>query len=117
MNFPSTLLFTILFVSFSHLILHSSSAMEKLEDTGNTKMEPSNLKVKSFADDQGDHVQRKHLHEVHSGPNPVSNSVPLRKWKTRFRGVHKLFLFHPFCQLHLQHYEKKTFVDRLVVPF
>ncbi|KAJ6423537.1 hypothetical protein OIU84_024493 [Salix udensis] len=87
MNFPfSTLLFTILFVSFSHLILHSSSAMEKLEDTGNTKMESSNLKVKSFADDQGDHVQRKHLHEVHSGPNPVSNSVPLRKWKTRFRG-------------------------------
>uniref|UniRef100_A0A6N2LMC8 Transmembrane protein n=1 Tax=Salix viminalis TaxID=40686 RepID=A0A6N2LMC8_SALVM len=108
MNFPFTLLFTILFVSFSHLILHSSSAMEKLEDTGNTKMESSNLKVKvstvrniydilvsfvgylvnfqSFADDQGDHVQRKHLHEVHSGPNPVSNSVPLRKWKTRFRG-------------------------------
>jgi hypothetical protein len=31
MNFPLTLLFTLLFVSFSHLILHSSLAMEKLE--------------------------------------------------------------------------------------
>ncbi|KAF9666650.1 hypothetical protein SADUNF_Sadunf16G0250900 [Salix dunnii] len=91
MNLPLTLLFTLLSVSSSHLILHSSLAMEKLQDTGNTKMEPSNLKVKylvnfqSFAD-EGDHVQRKYLHEVHSGPNPISNSAPLRKWKTRFRG-------------------------------
>ncbi|KAG6735512.1 hypothetical protein POTOM_061879 [Populus tomentosa] len=89
MNFPlSTLLFTLLFVSFSHLNLHSSLAMEKLEDTGNTKMKSSNLKVKvstSFAV-QGDRVQRKYLHEVHSGPNPISNSVPPQKWKTRIRG-------------------------------
>ncbi|KAL9403791.1 hypothetical protein Peur_000763 [Populus x canadensis] len=85
MNLPLTLLFTLLFVSFSHLILHSSLAMEKLEDTGNTKMKSSNLKVKSFAD-QGDRVQRKYLHEVHSGPNPISNSVPPQKWKTRIRG-------------------------------
>ncbi|KAJ6966225.1 hypothetical protein NC652_003950 [Populus alba x Populus x berolinensis] len=81
MNFPlSTLVFTLLVVSFSHLNLHSSLAMEKLEDTGNTKKKSSNLKVKflvnfqSFAY-QGDHVQRKYLHEVHSGPNLISNSV------------------------------------------
>lgn len=28
-----------------------------------------------------DHVQRKALHEVHSGPNPISNSIPQQKWK------------------------------------
>ncbi|KAL2589397.1 hypothetical protein AAZV13_13G227201 [Glycine max] len=28
-----------------------------------------------------DHVQRKALHEVHSGPNPISNSIPQQKLK------------------------------------
>ncbi|KAJ1378483.1 hypothetical protein SESBI_47792 [Sesbania bispinosa] len=26
-----------------------------------------------------DHVHRKALHEVHSGPNPISNSIPQQK--------------------------------------
>lgn len=29
-----------------------------------------------------DHVQRKALHEVQSGPNPISNSVPQQKLKS-----------------------------------
>ncbi|KAJ7981913.1 hypothetical protein O6P43_001110 [Quillaja saponaria] len=32
---------------------------------------------------QSDHVQRKALHEVHSGPNPISNSTPKKKWNSR----------------------------------
>ncbi|KAJ7014513.1 hypothetical protein NC653_003970 [Populus alba x Populus x berolinensis] len=88
MSFPlSSLLFTLLVVSFSHLNLHSSLAMEKLEDIKNTKMKSSNLKVKvstAFAD-QGDRVQRKYLHEVYSGPNLISNFIPPQKWKTRIR--------------------------------
>ncbi|KAK4255991.1 hypothetical protein QN277_008914 [Acacia crassicarpa] len=27
-------------------------------------------------------VQRKLLHEVHSGPNPIGNSIPQKKWKS-----------------------------------
>ena len=29
-----------------------------------------------------DHAQRKALHEVHSGPNPISNSIPQWNWKS-----------------------------------
>ncbi|KAJ6949967.1 hypothetical protein NC651_003825 [Populus alba x Populus x berolinensis] len=86
MNFPlSTLLFTLLFVSFCHLNLHSSLAMEKLEETRCFSDSTLSVNFQSFAD-QGDRVQRKYLHEVHSGPNPISNSVPPQKWKTRIRG-------------------------------
>ncbi|KAL2331270.1 hypothetical protein Fmac_018851 [Flemingia macrophylla] len=28
------------------------------------------------------HVQRKALHEVHSGPNPISNFIPQQKFKS-----------------------------------
>ncbi|KAL6314262.1 hypothetical protein AAG906_016463 [Vitis piasezkii] len=31
----------------------------------------------------GDDIQRKELHEVHSGPNPISNSTPQQWWKTK----------------------------------
>ncbi|KAI6690262.1 hypothetical protein NL676_027090 [Syzygium grande] len=32
-------------------------------------------------DDDDDQVQRKVLHEVHSGPNPIGNSFPKQKMK------------------------------------
>ncbi|KAG8492810.1 hypothetical protein CXB51_010152 [Gossypium anomalum] len=31
--------------------------------------------------------QRKVLHEVHSGPNPISNSVPQQRLKTKLRKI------------------------------
>lgn len=31
------------------------------------------------------HIQRKDLHEVHSGPNPIGNSIPQRQWQTTSR--------------------------------
>ncbi|KAI9385709.1 hypothetical protein POPTR_011G102400v4 [Populus trichocarpa] len=86
MNFPSSFLFILLLVSFSHLLTHSSLAIRKFEDTGMTRAKSSNTKVKVSASfEEGDQVQRKYLHEVHSGPNPISNSFPRQKWKTRLR--------------------------------
>ncbi|KAK7324478.1 hypothetical protein VNO77_28049 [Canavalia gladiata] len=35
-----------------------------------------------------DHVQRKALHEVHSGPNPISNSIPQQKLKSDIQRNH-----------------------------
>ncbi|KAG6756339.1 hypothetical protein NC653_027754 [Populus alba x Populus x berolinensis] len=86
MNYPSSFLFILLLVSFSHLLTHSSLAIRKFEDTGMTRAKASDIKVKvSTSFEEGGHVQRKHLHEVHSGPNPISNSFPRQKWKTRLR--------------------------------
>lgn len=33
--------------------------------------------------DGRDGIQRKELHEVHSGPNPISNSIPPQWQKTK----------------------------------
>ncbi|KAK7401734.1 hypothetical protein VNO78_13443 [Psophocarpus tetragonolobus] len=35
-----------------------------------------------------DHVQRKALHEVHSGPNPISNAIPQQKLKSDTQRKH-----------------------------
>ncbi|KAF2286137.1 hypothetical protein GH714_010777 [Hevea brasiliensis] len=42
---------------------------------------PSDLEIMSLGEDK--HVPRKELHEVHSGPNPIGNSIPQQKWNKR----------------------------------
>ena len=39
---------------------------------------------------EDDHVERKVLHEVHSGTNPISNSLPQQRWKPKLRGSPQL---------------------------
>lgn len=38
-------------------------------------------------EDDDHKFQRKVLHEVHSGPNPISNSVPQQRSKTKLRKI------------------------------
>ncbi|MBA0809275.1 hypothetical protein Gohar_024944 [Gossypium harknessii] len=38
-------------------------------------------------EDEAHKFQRKVLHEVHSGPNPISNSVPQQRLKTKLRKI------------------------------
>ncbi|EOY13572.1 Uncharacterized protein TCM_032170 [Theobroma cacao] len=87
MNFLSYFLLILL---LSHLFHHSALAMRKLEDFGIDKARESSMDL----DDQdtpfigGDyHFKRKELHEVHSGPNPISNSVPKKRLKTILRRI------------------------------
>ncbi|KAJ4726536.1 hypothetical protein OWV82_005228 [Melia azedarach] len=74
--------------------------IRKLEDYGvDQKVRDSSMKAqdqlvkhllgdRSFVegDDEDHQIQRKDLHEVHSGPNPIGNSIPLQKyWKIKRR--------------------------------
>ncbi|KAJ4726535.1 hypothetical protein OWV82_005228 [Melia azedarach] len=66
--------------------------IRKLEDYGvDQKVRDSSMKAQdqlSFVegDDEDHQIQRKDLHEVHSGPNPIGNSIPLQKyWKIKRR--------------------------------
>ncbi|KAB2616075.1 hypothetical protein D8674_022663 [Pyrus ussuriensis x Pyrus communis] len=84
MNFYLNFLL-ILLVSLSHdLFAHSSLATRKVQDEDTkTKVvrESSNdfrvkqLYYSSSVEGNHHHVKRKALHEVHSGANPVSNSI------------------------------------------
>ncbi|KAK4594401.1 hypothetical protein RGQ29_018180 [Quercus rubra] len=75
-------------VSFLIILLvslpHSDFAMRKLEDAELNKVRESSI----FLED--DHVERKVLHEVHSGTNPISNSLPQQRWKPKLRGSPQL---------------------------
>ncbi|KAF9672616.1 hypothetical protein SADUNF_Sadunf11G0061100 [Salix dunnii] len=87
MNFSVSFLFVLLLVSFSLPLTRPSLAIKRLEDTGITKVKSANIegKARTTNFEEGDRVRRKYLHEVHSGPNPISNSFPKQKWKTRSR--------------------------------
>lgn len=52
----------------THLSLHSSLSVQKHQDVELGKFK---LNDKSFMEDKS---RRLELHEVHSGPNPISNS-------------------------------------------
>ncbi|KAI3509717.1 hypothetical protein L1887_25239 [Cichorium endivia] len=55
----------------THLSLHSTLSMQKHEDVELGKFNTLKLNDKSFMEDKS---RRLELHEVHSGPNPISNS-------------------------------------------
>ncbi|KAG5235294.1 hypothetical protein OIU77_009117 [Salix suchowensis] len=86
MNFSMSFLFVLLLVSLPPLT-RPSLAIKRLEDTGITEVKPADIEGKARPSnfEEGDRVRRKYLHEVHSGPNPISNSFPKQKWKTRSR--------------------------------
>ncbi|KAI3769388.1 hypothetical protein L6452_00490 [Arctium lappa] len=56
----------------THLSLHSTLSIRKLEDSELDKFSGLKLNDKSFMEDSSS--RRLELHEVHSGPNPISNS-------------------------------------------
>ncbi|KAI5332882.1 hypothetical protein L3X38_023011 [Prunus dulcis] len=64
------------------LLPYSSLATRKLQDLEETNKVRKSSANDDFQDKQSlfeeatDHVQRKVLHEVHSGPNPIGNSIP-----------------------------------------
>ncbi|KAA8524056.1 hypothetical protein F0562_010513 [Nyssa sinensis] len=62
-------------------------AMRKFEDAEIDTARASIMRDRNKLFVQGDHVRRirKELHEVHSGPNPISNSIPKQKWKTKLQ--------------------------------
>ncbi|EEF33899.1 conserved hypothetical protein [Ricinus communis] len=87
MNFPSSVLSILLLLSLFHLHPLPCLALRKLEDAQVVRyISSSDLEIfmkdfQSFG--EGGHVHRKELHEVHSGPNPISNTIPQQKWATR----------------------------------
>ncbi|GKV34413.1 hypothetical protein SLEP1_g42787 [Rubroshorea leprosula] len=71
MNFSSSFLLILL---VSHLFHHSAFAIRRLEDFGADKLRNTSMGLQdtTYVEDYH-HVQRKQLHEVHSGPNPIGN--------------------------------------------
>ena len=45
------------------------------------------------------HFERKELHEVHTGPNPISNSVPKQRLKTKLRTILLQLNFLALCTI------------------
>ncbi|KAG2677627.1 hypothetical protein I3843_12G108500 [Carya illinoinensis] len=80
MNFIISSLF-ILLVSLPH----SGFALAKLEDAGVNKMREFSRNAKDMSFAGGDQAQRKVLHEVHSGTNPIGNSIPQQRWIPKLR--------------------------------
>ncbi|PON98567.1 hypothetical protein TorRG33x02_058010 [Trema orientale] len=81
------ILFLLVFL-LSLLFPHSSLAALQLKDNveKNYKVRAENVKGQLqdmfYLQDEGEKiVQRKDLHEVHSGTNPIGNSVPQEKKK------------------------------------
>ncbi|GMP53516.1 hypothetical protein CsSME_00018961 [Camellia sinensis var. sinensis] len=79
MTFPSFLLILLL----SLVSLH---AMPKFGDSRLENMRASTMYIHKLLV-EGDHVQRKVLHEVHSGPNPIGNSFPKQNCKTKLQRI------------------------------
>ncbi|XWS16830.1 hypothetical protein CRYUN_Cryun33cG0014200 [Craigia yunnanensis] len=88
MNFLSSFLLILL---LSLLFHHSALAITKLEDFGIDKARELSVDLddqdRSFLGGGHHSFQRKELHEVHSGPNPISNSVPQQRLKTKLRRI------------------------------
>ncbi|XVF87968.1 hypothetical protein PTKIN_Ptkin19aG0010800 [Pterospermum kingtungense] len=88
MNILSSFLIILLLSLQFH---HSSLALTVIEeDFGIDKARDLSVDLddqdSSFhADDDRYSFQRKELHEVHSGPNPISNSVPQQRFQTILR--------------------------------
>ncbi|KAG5114090.1 hypothetical protein JHK82_037359 [Glycine max] len=78
MNYSSGF-FIILLLLLYHFFPYSSSSMRIMIQQV-TKAATENHHHMSRGAER-DHVQRKALHEVHSGPNPISNSIPQQKLK------------------------------------
>ncbi|OAY54761.1 hypothetical protein MANES_03G099500v8 [Manihot esculenta] len=77
-NFPSSILFILLLLSLSHLTPLSCLPLMR------TKLQDAELlKVSRSSSDAQIMSFRKELHEVHSGPNPIGNSIPQQKWAKR----------------------------------
>ncbi|ESW21425.1 hypothetical protein PHAVU_005G069900 [Phaseolus vulgaris] len=77
MNHSSS--FLIIFLLLSQFFPYSSSStrimIQQVTETDHHHHHPPR-------GTERDHVQRKALHEVHSGPNPISNSIPQQKLKS-----------------------------------
>ncbi|KAL2980724.1 hypothetical protein AAZX31_13G246400 [Glycine max] len=86
MNYSSGF-FIILLLLLSHFFPYSSSSMRiMIQQVTKAATENHHHMLSCFLSCQSrgaerDHVQRKALHEVHSGPNPISNSIPQQKLK------------------------------------
>ncbi|XVE63277.1 hypothetical protein DITRI_Ditri07aG0007100 [Diplodiscus trichospermus] len=84
--------FLLIILLLSPLFHHSALAITKLQDFGIDKATELSIDLDDQNDSKivggDDHgFQRKELHEVHSGPNPISNSVPQQRMKTKFRRI------------------------------
>ncbi|KAG4947431.1 hypothetical protein AAZX31_15G226700 [Glycine max] len=78
MNYSSG--FLIFFLLVCHFFPYSSSSMRIIMIQQLTKATIEDHHHMSRGSER-DHVQRKALHEVHSGPNPISNCIPQQKLK------------------------------------
>ncbi|KAG5235290.1 hypothetical protein IMY05_011G0067900 [Salix suchowensis] len=87
MNFSMSFLFVLLLVSLPPSRVPVWPSKGSKVHTGVTEVKPADIEGKARPSnfEEGDRVRRKYLHEVHSGPNPISNSFPKQKWKTRSR--------------------------------
>ncbi|KAL4279970.1 hypothetical protein GQ457_03G024840 [Hibiscus cannabinus] len=85
MNFLSS---SLLILLLSSPFLHSAFPSSKSQGYGVDEAEVSSMgqdyQAVAFMGD-GHDIQRKELHEVHSGPNPISNSVPQQRLKAKLR--------------------------------
>ncbi|KAG4204468.1 hypothetical protein ERO13_A04G046000v2 [Gossypium hirsutum] len=91
MNFLSPFLLILLLSSLFH---HSALSISKLQDFGTEEAKESSTDIYDYqhvsfvgVEDDAHKFQRKVLHEVHSGPNPISNSVPQQRLKTKLRKI------------------------------
>ncbi|RDX86098.1 hypothetical protein CR513_32611, partial [Mucuna pruriens] len=74
MNYSSCFLIILL---VSHVFPYSSSSMRiMIQQVTEAATDHHHM---SRGAERINHVQRKALHEVHSGPNPISNSIPSKK--------------------------------------
>ncbi|KAB2032317.1 hypothetical protein ERO13_D05G336600v2 [Gossypium hirsutum] len=91
MNFLSPFLLILLLSSLFH---HSALPISELQDFGTEEAKESSMGTYDYqhvpfvgVEDDAHKLQRKVLHEVHSGPNPISNSVPQQRLKTKLRKI------------------------------
>ncbi|XP_057979497.1 uncharacterized protein LOC131165583 [Malania oleifera] len=63
----------LLILLLTDLFAQSSLAIRELQDLGIDKVRELTIGFLDELSVEGDKVQRKELHEVHSGPNPIGN--------------------------------------------
>ncbi|KAF1897408.1 hypothetical protein Lal_00035112 [Lupinus albus] len=71
--FIPLILLSLLFIPYSSLTITTTTKVQLVTEESKDYQHMSRV--------EKDHVQRKALHEVHSGPNPISNSIPQQKLK------------------------------------
>ncbi|CAL0303713.1 unnamed protein product [Lupinus luteus] len=72
-TFILIILLSLLFLPYSSLTIRTTTKVQLATEESKDHQQMSGV--------DRDHVQRKALHEVHSGPNPISNSIPQQKLK------------------------------------